>query len=272
MRQNTETVSQTNSLLLLYIFSFNPEKKRKTYDQLGEEGLKGHMGDGGSYTFTGDPREIFAQLFGAGGYPSEDMIGGGMNSFGMGGQQDHNEQDPPIEHTMNLTLEELYTGCTKKMKISRNVMIHGNQFTKEDKVVTIDVKPGWKAGTKITFPKEGDQLPGKIPSDVVFVIGEKEHELLERDGNDLKYKVRITLKNALCGRYKVVIPTIEGERIEKTIEKIIDPQTVDIVEGHGMPISKYPSRRGDLLIGYDIMFPSIISGPDQQKLAKILST
>ena len=230
------------------------------------------MGDGGSYTFTGDPREMFAQFFGAGGYPSEDMIGGGMNGFGMGGQRDHKEQDPPIEHTINLTLEELYSGCTKKMKISRNVMIHGNQFTKEDKVVTIDVKPGWKAGTKITFPKEGDHLPGKIPSDVVFVIGEKEHELFERDGNDLKYKVRITLKNALCGRYKVVIPTIEGERSEKTIEKIIDPQTVDIIEGRGMPISKYPSRRGDLLISYDIVFPSIISEPDQQKIANILST
>ena len=253
--------------------------------------------------FTGDPREIFSQFFGAGGNPFEDMMGGGgaggntftfgssgmpggsngfidvsqmmgggMNGFGMGGHRDHKEQDSPIEHTVNLTLEELYSGCTKKMKISRNVMIHGNRFTKEDKVVTIDVKPGWKAGTKITFPKEGDQVPGKIPSDVVFVIGEKKHELFERDGNNLKYKAKITLKNALCGRYKVVIPTIEGERIQKTLEKIIDPQTVDIVKGRGMPISKYPGRRGDLLISYDIMFPSIISEPDHQKLETILST
>ena len=150
--------------------------------------------------------------------------------------------------------------------------MHGNRFTKEDKVVTIDVKPGWKAGTKITFPKEGDRVPGKIPSDVVFVIGEKKHDLFERDGNNLKHKVKITLKNALCGRYKVVIPIIEGERIQTTIEKMVDPQTVDIIKGCGMPISKYPGRRGDLFISYDIMFPSMISERNKRKIKTILCT
>ena len=40
----------------------------------------------------------------------------------------------------------------------------------EDKVLSINVKPGWKSGTKITFPKEGDQHPGRTPADIVFVI------------------------------------------------------------------------------------------------------
>ena len=30
-------------------------------------------------------------------------------------------QDPPIEVDLNLQLEELYTGCLKKIKISRKV-------------------------------------------------------------------------------------------------------------------------------------------------------
>lgn len=45
----------------------------------------------------------------------------------------------------------------------------------EDKVLTINIKPGWKSGTKITFPKEGDQNPGRIPADIVFVIKDKPH-------------------------------------------------------------------------------------------------
>ena len=31
------------------------------------------------------------------------------------------KQDPPIERELYLTLEEVYKGCTKKMKISRRV-------------------------------------------------------------------------------------------------------------------------------------------------------
>lgn len=53
----------------------------------------------------------------------------------------------------------------------RKVMSADGQSTRvEDKVLTINVKPGWKSGTKITFPKEGDQHPGRVPADIVFVI------------------------------------------------------------------------------------------------------
>ena len=40
----------------------------------------------------------------------------------------------------------------------------------EDKVLSITIKPGWKSGTKVTFPKEGDQNPGRTPADIAFVI------------------------------------------------------------------------------------------------------
>lgn len=38
----------------------------------------------------------------------------------------------------------------------------------KDKILTIDVKPGWKEGTKVIFPKEGDQV--KIPNHQTAVI------------------------------------------------------------------------------------------------------
>lgn len=34
----------------------------------------------------------------------------------------------------------------------------GHTSSIKDKILTIDVKPGWKEGTKVTFPKEGDQV------------------------------------------------------------------------------------------------------------------
>lgn len=36
----------------------------------------------------------------------------------------------------------------------------------------------------------GDEGPGKIPSDIVFVVDEKPHPTFTRDGNDLVYTHR----------------------------------------------------------------------------------
>src|SRR3546814_19080800 len=67
----------------------------------------------------------------------------------------------------------------------------------DTKQVTINVKPGWKKGTKITFPNEGDEATGIIPADIVFVITEKAHQHYTREGNDMIYTARLPLDDAL---------------------------------------------------------------------------
>jgi len=70
-----------------------------------------------------------------------------------------------------LSLEEVYHGCIKKMEISRRVMnddVRTSSF--REKILTITVKRGWKAGRRITFEQEGDQGPNSIPADIVFVV------------------------------------------------------------------------------------------------------
>lgn len=39
--------------------------------------------------------------------------------------------------------------------------------------LTVSVRPGWKKGTKITFPGEGDEGPGVLPADVLLVVTER---------------------------------------------------------------------------------------------------
>jgi DnaJ-class molecular chaperone len=63
-------------------------------------------------------------------------------------------------------------------------------------VLTINVKPGWKSGTKITFQREGDQAPNKIPADIVFIIRDKPHQHFKREGADLRHVCKITLREA----------------------------------------------------------------------------
>ncbi|CAL2271145.1 unnamed protein product [Prunus armeniaca] len=53
----------------------------------------------------------------------------------------------------------------------------------EQKILTIDVKPGCKKGTKIACPDKGNEQLGQLPADVDFVIDhEKPHDTYKRDG------------------------------------------------------------------------------------------
>jgi DnaJ-class molecular chaperone len=118
----------------------------------------------------GDP---FAGLFGGmGGGPFGGM--GGMQGMGgmpgMGGRGGHPfgpdmgpmgghsgpVKDKPITKHLGCTLEELFTGSTRKLKITRTIF--GGQASRaEEEILEVNVKPGWKKGTKVTFPEKGEK-------------------------------------------------------------------------------------------------------------------
>ncbi|XP_035724830.1 dnaJ protein homolog 1-like [Vespa mandarinia] len=175
-----------------------------------------------------------------------------------GGSKDR-VQDPAIEHDLYISLEEILRGCTKKMKICRRVVQADGTTKKEDKVLTINVKPGWKAGTKITFQKEGDQGRGKVPADIVFIIRDKPHPIFRREGSDIRYTCKISLKQALCGTI-IEVPTLIGEKISINLTReIVKPSIVKRIQGHGLPFPKEPLKKGDLLVSFDIKFPDTLS-------------
>lgn len=128
-------------------------------------------------------------------------VGGfGSVSFPRGRGPDGRKQDPPVLYDLRVSLEEIYSGCTKKMKIShKRLGPDGKTVRNEDKILTIEVKRGWKEGTKITFPKEGDQTPNNIPADVVFVLKDKPHDVFRREGSDIVYPAKISLREVRGG-------------------------------------------------------------------------
>ena len=92
-----------------------------------------------------------------------------------------------------MSLEDLYSGTTKHLKVGRRLLNGGT----EDKVLEIQIHPGWKSGTKIRFPRAGNEQPNGEAQDLVFVVEEKPHDRFVRDGNDLVTTVKIPLVDAL---------------------------------------------------------------------------
>lgn len=119
------------------------------------------------------------------------------------------QQDPPIYHDIFVSLEEILTGTTKNMKIIKTVISPDRRSTHlEEKILSIQIRPGWKQGTKITFPKEGDQFFHNIPADIVFVIKDKPHLIFERDGSDLIFTAKIILIEVGSWLFKALLGTV----------------------------------------------------------------
>lgn len=138
-----------------------------------------------------------------------------------------------------------------------------------EEILTIEIKPGWKKGTKITFPEKGNQEPGVIPADLIFVVDEKPHAVFMRDGNDLVLNQEISLVEALTGKI-LELTTLDGRNLVVPITEIYKPGYEVIVSNEGMPISKEPRRKGNLRIKFDVKYPSRLTTEQKSDLKRVL--
>jgi len=282
------------------------QKKKSTYDQFGEEGLKEGGGGGGfGGGFGGDPNEIFRMFFGGGGGGMGGRggrgnpfggRGGGMNfgmddlddddgfasfgGFGGGGfpggcpgrQRRRPEPLKPganLEVDLKCSLEDLYTGATKRMKIGRKRRNQMGGYKTDSKVLTVDLKRGWKEGTKITFNKEGDEKPGYEAENIVFIIKQKPHDSWERDGNNLKKKIDVPLKTGILGG-SVDLKLLDGKTETIEISRMEKGNTELTIIDKGMPISKKPGTFGHMILTIKTTFPQKLAPADRQRLADLL--
>jgi len=261
------------------------KEKKRTYDRFGHEGLSAsggtRSGGGGGPTafhFSAeDAQDIFSQMFGSGGMNEMMGNGRGMNAFSslfgsLGGREMHGGiphrpkprliQDPPIYRRVAVSLEDLCEGRPKRLKITKKVNGHDTS-----EVIEIPIRPGLKGGSKVTFERKGDQVPGHIPSDLVFVIDEAPHPKFKRDGDDLVYHQRILLSEALAGG-SIRIPTLQGGTVEKVLDKIICPGHRLRIPGKGMPRKR--GGNGDLIVVFDLIFPTHLSPDKKDAIRRIL--
>uniref|UniRef100_A0A7E4UYA6 J domain-containing protein n=1 Tax=Panagrellus redivivus TaxID=6233 RepID=A0A7E4UYA6_PANRE len=149
---------------------------------------------------------------------------------------------------LEISLHEVLTGVTLDETISRETRFSDGSTMVYNIPVKIPIKPGVRSNTKIYLESTSNQ-----PA-IAVVIMVKEHDHFIRNGNDLEYLHKISLKDALCKKpikYHGLMDTIE----EVTLNEIITPTTEIVIKGAGLPDYNDNTIKGDLIIKFDIEFP-----------------
>lgn len=193
----------------------------------GHGGMGGRAGAAGGETFGGFAAEdIFADLF------------GGLRGRPGGGPFASPGQD--VSYTLTLPLQDVATGATRRVTLA-----HGR---------TLDVRipRGVQNGQLIRLRGQGNPgASGGPDGDALITVRIEPHALFERDGNDLKITLPVTLYEAVLGG-KVRVPTLAG-----SVELNVPPNSSSgrVLRLKGKGIKPERGTAGDLYVTLRLVLP-----------------
>jgi curved DNA-binding protein len=239
-------------------------KKRPQYDQFGPEfeqaaaGM-GRGGPGGTHTFRWgapgggqaysnvDPEEaqrIFEQMFGSG------MGGSGFSGFedlagASRGRSRRRSRSAPTVQEESVEIDFLL--AARGGKVNLHVQREDGNGVLKPETLSVDIPAGIAEGAKLRLKGQGAG-----GGDLLLMVQIRPHPYFERDGQDLRVTVPISVSEAILGT-KVDVPTIDG-----TITLTIPPGTSSgqrlRLRERGLPAPGQKTR-GDQYVEVKVMVP-----------------
>ena len=127
-----------------------------------------------------------------------------------------------------------------------------------ENLCNLSVPKGFEDGLKTIFNKLGEQPKknNQEAGDLILEIKVQEHNIFTRKGNDLIYKLNITLTESILGK-DIIIPYFD-DTIKININQfgIINPEKQYIIKNRGLPIIN-TDKKGHLFLEFKINFPKL---------------
>lgn len=132
-----------------------------------------------------------------------------------------------LKVNLSCSLEELYKGTTKNVKVSDTVAFNGRKVPIQKVFRNIRILPHMKAGTTFTYPASTS-----FPKTVLFTLIEKPHRIFKRSGAgmgvsagaDIDWVCRLTRQQLVKG-VVVKLPMLDGSTLE------VHSKHYDIING-----------------------------------------
>ena len=225
----------------------------EAYEVLSDENLRSQYDDEltprHTEMFSGNPDMLFEMLF------------KNQQVFRMAPQK-----PPPVSATLEISLDQAYTGCSLPVEIER-VVHEGRSKRVECETCYVDVFPGIDSGETILVPGKGHVGDG-MQGDVRVTVQVVNTTRLVRHGLDLGYTHTLSLKDALCGFvFDMEFLQSKQLKIANLTGNIISPNFKKIIPGMGM---RRDHKQGSLIISFSLVFPTALDETQVAGLKEIL--
>jgi DnaJ family protein A protein 2 len=265
------------------------KEKRREYDMMKNNPFAKMMGSFNSREQMDPMEEIFSKLFN-GPLGMGMGMGMGMDSmpFGFGIPESsqfgrpniqifrngrpinlaHGLQKPtPIIKNIQIEMEQVLIGATIPVDIQRWIMENGNKVF-ENETLYVTIPKGIDDNEIIMLKEKGNIVSESCIGDVKLFIQINNTSSLKRNGLDLIFEKKITLKESLCG-FSFELKYINGKSytINNNSGNIITPGYKKIIPNMGLTRDNHT---GNLMIIFEVEFPTKIKPENLLKLKEIL--
>lgn len=227
----------------------------------GPGGFSGFDGDTifESFSFGPDGVRRASRRGGTGGSGFDDLgdlFGFGRQRRGAGGGF-----TPPagedMEISLPVTFEEATHGASKRVGLPNG------------KQIDIKIAAGTREGHRLRLKGQGEPgAAGGPPGDAFVTISYAPHPVFERDGDDLRQSVDVSLPDSVLGT-KVRVPTLSGP-VELSVPAWTSGGRIFRLRGKGLPNAT--GGHGDMLVRVNIVLPKVKDSELEALMQKLRST
>ena len=175
--------------------------------------------------------------------------------------------------------QQVQMGCDKCGGKGKTIkkpcrMCGGSRVVRKVSTHTLTVERGMPKGAKIVYENEADASPDYVAGDLVVqldevdpAIGSSDEERVDgaffrRKGKEMFWKEVLSLREAWMGGWSRNLTHLDGHVVHLARKRgeSIQPNTVEVIKGQGMPLSAEERRHtedefGSLHVEYTVVLP-----------------
>ncbi|AGA76868.1 molecular chaperone DnaJ [Echinicola vietnamensis] len=136
----------------------------------------------------------------------------------------------------------------------------------KEEVIPINIPAGVADGMQLSLSGKGNEIPGGVAGDLLIVIEEIEHDILQRDGNNVVYDLYVNFVDAALGAH-IEVPTIES-KVKIKLEPGTQSGKILRLKGKGIK-DLNGFGRGDELIHVNVWTPQQLTKEEKEKLESL---
>lgn len=160
-----------------------------------------------------------------------------------------------------ITLQELYTGTSKKIEYYRNILDNPKKES-----VQISIPPGTQNDEKIIIHSMGNHKQNN-KGDLIIQTSCSPHPTFTRKNNDLHITQTITFKESILGT-TIHITKLDGKPLKLKLKGPIQHCKEKIIKDKGMPILN-TNKKGNLIIHFQVQYPTTLTKEQQNAIERL---